>query len=81
MAQSPPPSNCPTCQSPRIARVIYGLPIFDDQLQRDLVTGKVVLGGVPNQTNNPDWLCLNCDADHDTIKIRPTRQKRSQQLG
>jgi hypothetical protein len=39
------PPRCPACGGPRVATILYGLPAFDAQLQRDLDSERVVLGG------------------------------------
>jgi len=54
------PSKCPQCGSLRVAAILYGLPIFDDGLRRDLEAGRVVLGGCCVSNDSPAWRCLAC---------------------
>ena len=37
--------KCPRCGSSNTARYLYGMPAFSEELDRDLKSGKVVLGG------------------------------------
>lgn len=50
--------ECPKCGSENIAEILYGLPAFDDKLERDLADGKVVLGGCEDDTKR--WHCNSC---------------------
>ena len=50
---------CPYCQSDKVAKIFYGLPIFTEQLQKDLDDNKVVLGGCMLEPE--DRICLNCN--------------------
>ena len=49
---------CPYCKSDKVAQILYGEPMFTDELSRALAEGKVVLGDcVPKPDNRA---CLNC---------------------
>ena len=39
------PDACPQCGSKRVASILYGLPMFNEELERRLSTGEIVLGG------------------------------------
>jgi hypothetical protein len=54
------PSSCPSCGSPRIARILYGLPAFDKELENALSQGTVTLGGCVVTGDDPEWECLQC---------------------
>lgn len=54
--------NCPNCNSPSLAKILYGMPNYDDDLNDDLQSGKVVLGGCSETDNDPDLHCLVCRA-------------------
>jgi len=54
------PRECPRCGSDRIARVLYGLPDFSEELKRDLDAGRVVLGGCCVTGRDPAWQCAKC---------------------
>ncbi|MCB8925359.1 MAG: hypothetical protein H6652_06985 [Ardenticatenaceae bacterium] len=49
-----------TCGSERCARILYGRIAHTAQLQKDLASGKVVLGGCIIFAGMPDWRCLDC---------------------
>ena len=39
------PRKCPQCGSAKIADILYGLPIFSPELEKELKDGKIELGG------------------------------------
>ena len=39
------PDKCPECGSKKVARILNGLPIVDEELERRLNTREVTLGG------------------------------------
>lgn len=57
------PKKCPKCGSKRIARILYGLPAFSDELQADLRSGKLALGGCCITGDDPVWKCLECETE------------------
>ena len=54
------PRVCPVCKSKRVAIILWGLPAFSEQLERDLELGKVVLGGCCVKIDGPRWQCADC---------------------
>ena len=54
------PLSCPSCGSPRISRILYGLPDFSEELQEVLSQGTVTLGGCVVTGDDPEWECLQC---------------------
>ena len=54
------PQSCLACGSPRIARILYGLPAFDEELEELLSQGTVTLGGCVVTGDDPEWECLAC---------------------
>jgi ribosomal protein L37AE/L43A len=54
------PSRCPSCGSARVARILYGLPAWDADLERALDSGRVVLGGCCVEPSSPAWQCRDC---------------------
>ena len=50
--------KCPKCDSEDIAKILYGLPAFDSKLEKDLKSGKVVLGGC--ELDEKCWHCNKC---------------------
>jgi hypothetical protein len=55
-----PTGACPACGSTRVARILYGLPAYDDELRRELDEGRVVLGGCCIDEDMPTRECLEC---------------------
>ena len=54
------PQSCPACGSPRLARILYGLPDFCKDLDDALAEGTVTLGGCLVTGDDPQWKCLGC---------------------
>ena len=57
------PRQWPTCGSARIAGIMYGLPAFNDKMERDIRDGKIVLGGCCIEPDSPAWKSLECGFD------------------
>ncbi len=54
------PKICPVCGSKKIANILYGLPVFSEKLNKDIETGKIVLGGCIITDDDPAWQCTVC---------------------
>ena len=52
--------NCPQCGTARVARILYGLPILDDDLRLELSEKKVILGGCVIGQGSPTHQCVEC---------------------
>lgn len=53
--------NCPFCSSQNVAEILYGLPDFGSKkLQKELESGRIVLGGCVIDKNSPLYLCNDC---------------------
>ena len=52
--------NCPFCNSKNIAEILYGLPSFSPKLDKDLKSGKLILGGCCISEDSPRFHCNNC---------------------
>lgn len=57
------PRKCPACGSRRIARILYGQPVFSEQLRLDMKAGKITLGGCCVSDESPVWQCADCDLE------------------
>ena len=55
------PIRCPKCNSQPVARIVYGLPFFNEQESADVDAGKIVLGGCIITDDDPAWQCVACD--------------------
>jgi len=56
------PSECPKCNSKKIAKILYGMPVFE-MVNDDLKSGKIVLGGCCKEVGAPVWQCTNCNEE------------------
>ena len=66
------PSKCPQCGSPRIARIVYGLPDFSSgELKKAVEEGRIVLGGCIVGPDSPRWECKGCGARMGTRYTKP----------
>ena len=54
------PDVCPACGSKKVARIQYGLPIFSEELDKQMKSGEVVLGGCCLTGDDPRWQCVDC---------------------
>jgi hypothetical protein len=54
------PTECPACGGPRVASILYGLPDFSPELDRELDAGRIVLGGCIVCDDDPEWACEDC---------------------
>lgn len=54
------PLNCPVCNSIRIADVAYGLFTPNEELDRRIQSGEIILGGCTFTEDSPRWCCLDC---------------------
>lgn len=54
------PRKCPGCGKAPVATIIWGLPAFDKEMQRDLEAGRVTIGGCCLSFDDPAWECTHC---------------------
>jgi hypothetical protein len=54
------PDQCPACHSPRVATILYGLPHFTPELEREMDDQRVVLGGCVIFEDSTQWHCVAC---------------------
>lgn len=52
--------RCPHCGSSAIAEILYGMPAFSEELQRDLENKRIVLGGCMIMGDDPEHYCWGC---------------------
>jgi hypothetical protein len=55
------PRKCPKCGCAKVASILYGLPAFSPELERELKEGKTVLGGCCVTECDPAWQCIECE--------------------
>ena len=54
------PKKCPACSSHRIANILYGMPDYSAKLEKDLSSGRIILGGCCITNDDPKWQCADC---------------------
>ena len=52
--------TCPRCNSKNQVKILYGLPRFDEEMEKDIDEGKIVLGGCSIDWDSPIWRCKDC---------------------
>ena len=57
------PVNCPICGGKETAPILYGLPLFDEELKRKLRDHRIVLGGCLVSPFDPQYHCFSCRTD------------------
>ena len=57
---TPTPDKCPECGSAKVASILFGLPMFDEELKRQLNAGEITLGGCCTTGDDPLWHCNGC---------------------
>ena len=55
------PKKCPKCGFSPVASILYGMPAYDEELERKLEDKSLVLGGCLEELNAPKWQCAGCD--------------------
>ena len=56
------PERCPCCGQAPVARIMYGLPHYTDELQKAIDERRIVLGGCVISDDDPRWACTFCKA-------------------
>lgn len=52
--------SCPRCGSTMVARILRGLPAFSEELEADIASGSVVLGGCMIWPDQASHQCNAC---------------------
>ena len=52
---------CPACGSGDVARIVYGMPAWDDTWERNLASGEWAVGGCLIWPEMPTWRCNACE--------------------
>ncbi len=55
-----PKAKCSKCDSEKIARIIYGMQMYSEKLEKQLERGTVVIGGCCVTNNDPNYECIDC---------------------
>ena len=77
--------KCPRCGSKDTARILYGMPVFSDELQEKMDAGKIVLGGCcislinvngMNVMWQPSRHCNHCKKDFGMPPVLKNRKQK-----
>lgn len=52
--------RCPKCGSQKIAPILYGMPAYDEEMERQLNEQELYLGGCCVSDNDPQFHCFGC---------------------
>lgn len=52
--------RCPACGSDNVAEILWGMPAFTEELEKELDEGNVVLGGCCITPDDPKYECNEC---------------------
>ncbi len=61
--------KCPRCGSRNTARILYGMPVYSEDLQKKLDSKKVILGGCCVTEADPKYHCNDCGEGFGTPPI------------
>ena len=59
----PTMKKCPKCGGKHIAPILYGYPVFDEELEQKLDRQELVLGGCKITGCDPQFHCFDCGRD------------------
>lgn len=69
--------TCPECGVEHVAVILWGMPAFTEDLQRQIDDGSVYLGGCCVSSKSPKYHCNNCGAEFGEIELElPYEDKR-----
>ena len=54
------PKVCHECGSEKIARILYGLPVYTEDISKKVENNEIVLGGCCITKDDPSWQCTDC---------------------
>ena len=71
--------KCPKCGSEKVASVLYGMPVFDEELEARIDAGDVVLNGCEIVLGDPmhPYECQECGFRFDEEMAKPPSASRS----
>ena len=62
---------CPACGSRNIANYLYGMPVMDEELERDIANKIVICAGCCISEDDPLYHCNDCGKDFGHRAVRP----------
>ena len=67
------PITCPYCNSRNIAKFLYGMPVFNVKLEKELAKGKVILGGCCIEMDAPTFHCNDCKKEWNSDNVKKVK--------
>lgn len=58
------PKKCANCNSRNIASILYGMPAYDEKMEKDIADKKIVLGGCEIHEDAAKWICTDCETEY-----------------
>ena len=58
-------AKCPYCGSTNTSEYVYGLPVLDDEMKKQIDSGEIILGGceIDPSGSMPERKCIACGKD------------------
>ena len=56
-------TRCPKCGGRKIAPILYGMPVFDEEMERRINNQELYLGGCCVSDSDPLFHCFECGKD------------------
>jgi hypothetical protein len=54
------PQKCYRCSNSVVGKILFGKPMFSDELELKIQKGEIVIGGCCLGTDDPVWQCKEC---------------------
>lgn len=54
------PKKCPKCGHSPVAVILWGMPAWSKQMEKDEKAGRLFIGGCCVTENDPQWHCNKC---------------------
>ena len=67
---------CPKCNSTNVAKYLWGLRLLDDQLERDIEEGRVILGGCIYVEKTPGFIATIASTIGDSCSFEFCRYRQ-----
>ena len=55
--------KCPICGGKKTAPILYGMPAYDEEMEKKIREQKIYLGGCLFAPVNPQYHCFSCEED------------------
>lgn len=69
--------KCPFCGFGKVASILYGMPVFSEDLEKDIEEGRIVLGGCCIIGNSPDFECKGCGRRWKIVLEHPEEEEET----